>query len=263
MTNRLGTKRTFAAGLALAAVLLAGCAGQAPRLAQGERGSVFATAPRMTAFGFNDYPPMAAAADFAPWSALSAHSAADQTALDACLADAGSCASAGLVRYRRMMELAAGLPPRDQLNLVHHYFNTVEWTTDTRDTWSTLYHTALTKMGDCEDVVIAKYQTLLRLGWPAAGMRMLIGWDGEERDWHALLAVRLNGETLILDSIKGLQSPSRFTHMRLVYSISDQGVWDHAPDFVPVGKDHDRRTAPERAARIAASKQHSNEGVLK
>jgi predicted transglutaminase-like cysteine proteinase len=169
----------------------------------------------------------------------------------------------GLARYRRMMELAADLMPREQLNLVQHYFNAVEWTTDARDTWSTLYHTAFTRMGDCEDIALAKYQALRRLGWAPESLRVLIGWDGEEKDWHALLAVSLNGEVVILDSVKGLQSPAMLRSVRLVYSISDQGIWDHAPDFVPVGRDTDRRMASERAARIAASESPSDKGVIK
>jgi predicted transglutaminase-like cysteine proteinase len=248
------------------AALLAGCASNSvsmgPRLAQGERGSVHLTSPRLASFTFAGEP-LASATDFGPWAALSAHTASDEAALEACIADKDQCASVDLVRFRRMMELAAGLDLRGQLNLVQHYFNAVEWTADARDTWSTLFHTAVTKMGDCEDIALAKYQALRRLGWRAEDLRVLIGWDGEERDWHALLAARLDGEVLILDSINGLQSPALLNKVRLVYSISDQGVWDHAPDFVPVGRDVDRRMASERAARIAATERQSDEGVLK
>jgi predicted transglutaminase-like cysteine proteinase len=266
MTDRPGTKpraRWARLGLAcLAAAALAGCAGAAPRLARGELGSVYQTAPRLASFRF-DGAPLAPADAFGPWAALTAQSGPDARSLEACLADKAVCATPDLVRFRRMMELAAGLAPREQLSLVHHYFNQIEWTNDTRDTWSTLYHTAFSRMGDCEDIAIAKYQALRRLGWRAEDLRVLVGWDGEENDWHALLAVRLDGDTLVLDSVKGLQSPALLSSVRLVYSISEHGVWDHAPDFVPVGREAERRLASERAARLAATERRTNQGVLR
>jgi predicted transglutaminase-like cysteine proteinase len=266
MTKRPETKSTSLicrAALALvAAWVLAGCADTGPRLAKGERGSVMTTAPRLASFSFDGLP-LSAATDFAPWAELAAQNEPDQTSLDACIADKNVCATVDLVRFRRMLELAQSLTPREQLGLVHHYFNTVEWTNDTRDTWSTLYHTAFTKTGDCEDIALAKYQTLRRLGWPVDHLRVLIGWDGAEKDWHALLAVRVGTDVLILDSVKGIQSAALFGGVRLVYSISDQGVWDHAPDFVPVGKFAGTRTVPERAARFAATERQNNKGALR
>ena len=60
-----------------------------------------------------------------------------------------------------------------------------------------------------------------------------MGWDNEQSDWHALLAVRLDGATYMLDTIQGLQRPQAFGFMRMVYSISEAGIWDHAPDYSP------------------------------
>jgi len=269
MTDRLETNvqmlprlLTAAFLLMLAPLILTGCAGAAPRLAQGENGSVLQTAPRLSQFQF-DNQPFTAAVDFAPWSALAAQSVPDQTALEACIADKAACATPNLVRFRRMMELAQGLEKREQLSLVHHYFNSITWTNDARDTWSTLYHTALNGSGDCEDIALAKYQTLRRLGWSADQMRVLIGWDGEENDWHAWLAVTEGEDVLVLDSIEGLQRPSAYRHARVVYSISDQGVWDHAPDYVPATTLDDRRMASERAARHAAIERQQHKGVLR
>jgi predicted transglutaminase-like cysteine proteinase len=271
MTHRLETIRpetkslSVFCRLSLACVAvwaLSGCADASPRLAKGENGSVTATAPRLTKLKFDEQP-IAEATDFAPWAALASQTEQDSRSLDACIANKDACESAGLVRFRRMLELAQGLAPREQLNLVHHYFNTVEWAHDARDTWSTLYHTAYAKTGDCEDIAIAKYQTLRRLGWSPDSLRMVIGWDSDERDWHALLAVRVDGGVLMLDSVKGLQSPSLLRNVRLVYSISEQGVWDHAPDFVPVGKNAESRMASERAARIAATEGPHHKGVYR
>jgi predicted transglutaminase-like cysteine proteinase len=260
MTHRPETKtrsqfRAFAVGLVV--VALSGCATE-PRSGGVDSTNVHSNAPKLAAFSFQGEP-IAEASDFGPWAALSAQSESDQALLQTCLTDKSTCASADLVRFRKMIELARSLPAREQLNLVHHYFNTIEWTTDRRDVWSSVYHTALTKRGDCEDIALAKYQTLRLLGWSTQDLRMVVGWDGEEKDWHALLAVRLNDDVLILDSIKGLQSPALLGGVRLVYSISESGVWDHAPQFVPRGLGG-QRMASQRAARLAAIEQPPTQG---
>ncbi|MBL8630843.1 MAG: transglutaminase-like cysteine peptidase [Rhodospirillaceae bacterium] len=257
--------------LTVVSVALGACTGggAAPRLAKGENGSVLQTAPRLSQFHFTpDF--IADARDFPPWSALAAQTTPDDGPLEACLSNKEKCESPNLVRFRKMMEIAATLPKPEQLNLVHHYFNTITWTHDARDTWSTLYHTALTGMGDCEDIALAKYQSLRRLGWAAEDLRVLVGWDAQENDWHAWLAVRdpdhasddATESVLVLDSIMGLQRPVAYRHARIVYSISDQGVWDHAPDYVPIVTAEDQRMASERAARHAAN-DRQNKGVVK
>jgi predicted transglutaminase-like cysteine proteinase len=251
----------------LAYGMLAATSAQAgPRLAQGENGSVHRTAPSLAKFEFTPTP-MTRADAFAPWAAFTTQSAADSAALEACIADKATCASPSLLRFRRMLELAAPLSKFEQLNLVQHYFNKVTWTHDARDTWSTLYHTALNSHGDCEDIALAKYQALRRLGWGPEDLRLIVGWDGEEDDWHSWLAVRTEKQIYILDSIEGLKRPSEYRNARAVYSISESGVWDHAPEYVPVTRvarepTDDRHAAWKRAARHAANPQ-TEQGVVK
>src|SRR5262245_47653776 len=104
------------------AAALAGCAATRAAPAPGR------AAPRVAAFRFDDSVPLAPATDFTPWADLLADNTASAAALDACLADKAACANAGLLRYRRLIELARDLPPREQVALVHDYFNTVTWT---------------------------------------------------------------------------------------------------------------------------------------
>jgi predicted transglutaminase-like cysteine proteinase len=91
-----------------------------------------------------------------------------------------------------------------------------------------------TNEGDCKAIALGKYFTLRQLGWPADDLRVVMNWDDQVLDWHAVLAARLDGETYVLDSILGLQRPRNFRSAYMVYSISEAGIWDHAPDFVPV-----------------------------
>jgi len=168
------------------------------------------------------------------WRALAAATAEHETALDACLEDSDACDSRALTRFRRLVEIAAQQDVMTQLAVVHEYFNNTEaalegYDRSGRDVWEPLYITASTLRGDCEDIALAKYFTLRRLGWAAEDLRVLVGWDRDERDWHAMLAVRVDGKVHVLDSILGMRPVDAFVRTRLIYSISELGIWDHAP----------------------------------
>lgn len=215
------------------AVVFTACAS-----APSTRGQVVRSAPSVAEFTFNASPPISAAADYAPWAAVDAANTAEQALLDACLAERDACANGHLLRYRSLLEVAADLPEREQLTLVHEYFNSIDQTLNgaapDSSVWPSLYRIASTHAGDCKAIAFGKYFTLRRLGWPVNDLRVVMEWDDLERDWHALLAARDNGETFMLDSILGLQKPQAFGFGYMVYSISETGVWDHAPGFVPV-----------------------------
>lgn len=194
-------------------------------------------APRVSAFEFDASPPLTRASDFGPWIAVTNDNAVERGVLEACISDSAACANRNLVRYRRLLELAVELPRVDQVRLVQEYFNRVDQILpdpDAPDVWASLYRIATANEGDCKAIALGKYFTLRRLGWQADDLRVVMNWDDRERDWHALLAVRLDNETYVLDSILGLQKPGAFGYGYMVYSISENGVWDHAPDFVPV-----------------------------
>lgn len=185
-------------------------------------------------FTFDSTPPFAASSELSRWRALDAATAAHEAALDACLEDPEACPSRELARFRRLMEIAAQQDGRTQLAVVHEYFNRTAAASEGydrsgRDVWEPLYVTASTFRGDCEDIALAKYFTLRRLGWPVENLRVLVGWDRDERDWHAMLAVRVDGEVQVLDSILGFRPVDAFFRTRLIYSISELGIWDHAP----------------------------------
>lgn len=204
----------------------------------GTRAMVVRSAPSVSEFSFDAGSPFSAAEDYAPWAEVDAANAEELVVLEACLASRDNCATGHLVRYRRLLELAAELPQQDQLALVHEYFNSIDQTDESigydASIWPSLYSIASTHAGDCKSIALGKYFTLRRLGWPVDDLRVVMEWDDSERDWHALLAARNSGNTYVLDSILGLQQPEAFGFGYMVYSISEIGVWDHAPEFVPV-----------------------------
>ena len=219
----------------LATIVLAGLAACAAT--PSNRTLVRGNAPRVSEFRFDQSAPLTAASEFAPWAALTASNEAEHDVLDPCIADRDACATRSLERFSRLLELAADLPPVDQVKLVQEYFNRVDQIMPepgAPDRWASLYHVAATNEGDCKAIALGKYFTLRRLGFSPDDLRVVMNWDDRERDWHALLAVRLDGDTYILDSILGLQPPRAYSDAFMVYSISEDGVWDHAPDFVPI-----------------------------
>ena len=218
----------------VAAVILAGLAACAST--PSTRALVVRAAPTVSEFRFDDTPALYDARDFGPWAAMSANNAAEAAALERCIADRDACDGGHLLRYRRLLELAAELPREEQLELVQEYFNAIDQKLQRAgaDDWASLYRVAATNEGDCKAIALAKYFTLRRLGFEAEDLRLVMEWDDREDDWHALLAVRGAEGTYMLDSILGLQEPRSFPFAYMVYSISENGIWDHAPDFVPV-----------------------------
>jgi len=215
------------------AVLVAGLAACAST--PGERAQVVSSAPRVSEFRFDTTPPLSPAAAFAPWAEVTASNTLEAPALESCLLDREQCENGQLLRYRRLLEVAANLPQRDQLKLVQEYFNSIDQQLQPQgqDDWASLYRVASTSEGDCKAIALGKYFTLRRLGWQPDNLRVVMNWDDQVHDWHAVLATRLDGETFVLDSMLGLQRPKDFRYAYMVYSISEAGIWDHAPDFVP------------------------------
>jgi predicted transglutaminase-like cysteine proteinase len=214
---------------ALVLATLAACAAQ-----PSTRALVVRAAPRVSDFTFDAGTPLTAAEAFSPWLTLTATNNAESLALDACIADRDVCETGNLIRYRRLLELAVDLEASEQLDLVQAYFNSVEQILPDGSDWASLYHVTKTHEADCKGIALSKYFTLRRLGWAPQNLRVVMNWDDRERDWHAVLAVRSDNQTYILDSILGLQEPKSYSYGYMVYSISEQGFWDHAPDFVPV-----------------------------
>ena len=81
--------------------------------------------------------------------------------------------------------------------------------------------------GDCEDYALAKLAVLRALGWPEENLRLLLVQDmargGME---HALLSVRLNGISYLLDSqTQGLLLAEQQRRYLPRYGMNAAGFW--------------------------------------
>jgi predicted transglutaminase-like cysteine proteinase len=137
-------------------------------------------------------------------------------------------------RYAAFVESNRTLDRAAQLKNINRFLNASPYITDpvnwgVSDYWAALRE-FMKKDGDCEDYAIAKYMTLKTLGWSVADMRVVVVQDENLNVPHAVLAVKLDGATWILDNQNQEMLPDMaIVHYRPFYSLNDQGFWIHAP----------------------------------
>ena len=68
------------------------------------------------------------------------------------------------------------------------------------DRWSAPFETLQSRHGDCEDYAIVKYVALLEAGLPRADVKMVILRNLFPYEDHAAVAVRVDGQWIILDN---------------------------------------------------------------
>jgi len=86
------------------------------------------------------------------------------------------------------------------------------------------------KSGQCQDYAIVKFMALRAAGVPNELMRLVVVRDLAQAVDHAVLAVYVEGEALVLDNQTDAILPaSRIGHYRPYYSINEAGWWRHAP----------------------------------
>ena len=125
-----------------------------------------------------------------------------------------------------------GRPKREQVEAVNDYLNRQRYFTDPRnygvnDYWATPYE-FLVRDGDCEDYAIAKFISLRALGFDNSELRLVVVNDLNLKLAHAILAVYIDGEALILDNqVRQVVKSSAIRHYKPVYSINEAFWWLH------------------------------------
>lgn len=134
-----------------------------------------------------------------------------------------------------VQELQAA-PAEQRAREVNRFFNQrVRWREDAQvwgqaDYWATPLQMFEKGAGDCEDLAIAKYFTLLALGLPPASLRLVYvraQWQGRAMA-HMVLAWTPEGQTqpLILDNLDPLVRPgSERPDLQPIFSFNAEGLW--------------------------------------
>lgn len=172
-------------------------------------------------------------------------------AFQACAADAGACSTAVLQRWRTIVVAARELPQVQRAKAVNQYFNTWPYKTDTevwgvREYWATPKE-FISRSGDCEDYSIAKYYALRHVGYDVDQVRIVALRDTIRGYGHAVLAVYVDGDILILDNLSQfVASHRRYKHYQPQVSMNEVARWAHVGGFAP-------DTAPADDAGLSAN----------
>lgn len=120
----------------------------------------------------------------------------------------------------------------NQLKLVQQFVNTQPYTPDTAlwgnaDYWGSVSE-FLAKGGDCEDFALTKYRALIDAGYPASELRLALVEESFTGEQHAVLVANYNGRRLVLDNRRDdIEDHDLVSNYRPLYSMNSQGLWRH------------------------------------
>ena len=142
--------------------------------------------------------------------------------------------SPGAGPWAPLLESARAMSPMGRLEAVNAWVNRrIVWTSDeanfgARDYWGTAQESLTRGRGDCKDYAIAKMELLRALGVPADDLYFVVVKDLVRREDHALLAVRLDGRFLILDSgVDAVMDSGEVRDYRPILTYSAGHTWIH------------------------------------
>ena len=165
------------------------------------------------------------------WTRVMTTAETQTEAFYACDASTAACSSAAL-SWQKIIRQCLGLPAMEQVKAVNSYFNRWPYRLDidvygVSDYWATPGE-FLKLSGDCEDFSITKYYALRKLGFAIDDMRIVLLKDNIRNISHAILAVRLDGESYVLDNVSDLVlSHLKYEHYVPQYSVNELYRWAH------------------------------------
>jgi len=134
--------------------------------------------------------------------------------------------------WQELIQQLTHSTPRQQAVAVNQFFNQWPYRQDNdiwqrNDYWETPLE-FLRQSGDCEDYAICKYFALRYLGFTSEQLRIVILRDTIRSITHAVLAVYLNNDILILDNLSSpVFSHQRYQHYVPQYSVNEFHRWMH------------------------------------
>lgn len=132
--------------------------------------------------------------------------------------------------WKSFLATLRGQGRREQIEAVNHYMNKIAYIADKQnygvdDYWATIEE-FMTRGGDCEDYALAKYRSLMQLGFSANELRLVILYDQDKRINHAVLAVMLDGKWKILDNqVQNVRDDDEISNYKPIYAISQNSWW--------------------------------------
>jgi predicted transglutaminase-like cysteine proteinase len=156
----------------------------------------------------------------------------ERLVLRICEENFASCQSQAALQFLAIVDSARGLEGRARLGEINRAINLkIRPMSDqalygAEDVWSPPLATLAKGAGDCEDYAIAKFVALQEAGVSADDLRIVILRDDVREEDHAVVAARLDGNWLILDSRHFVMSEDQQVqdYYRPVFVIDHDGV---------------------------------------
>jgi predicted transglutaminase-like cysteine proteinase len=144
-----------------------------------------------------------------------------------------SPAMARLVAWQGLMQTLQGLPELEQLQQVNRFFNQLQFVDDIeqwgqQDYWATPVEFLTSNGGDCEDYVIAKYVTLVKLGVAKDKLRLTYVKTIQLKQAHMVLSYLTASDAvpLVLDNLTStVTAATERSDLYPIYSFNESGMW--------------------------------------
>ncbi len=156
----------------------------------------------------------------------------DRKGFARCASDISKCDTPERKEWSRLISSATGMDKRDQLETVNRFFNRYPYRKDPKTYGVPEYWASpdefLKRSGDCEDFAIVKFFALRQLGFSDNDLRIVVVYDWLRRIPHAVLAVHIDGDILILDNTRDyIVSHRQYRYYEPRVSMNESGNWVH------------------------------------
>lgn len=164
------------------------------------------------------------------WDHVVERSRAEERLYASCRENSGECPKPELARWQRFLREISELPLYQQIEQLNGYVNKTPYQADSvtfgvSDYWA-LPSEFFGNAGDCEDYAIAKYLSLRQLGFPISSLKMIVLQDTRRNIAHAVLAVKFDDTTLVLDNVSDrLATPAELPHYAPYYAVNEKQQW--------------------------------------
>ncbi len=172
------------------------------------------------------------------WEQVLRRIAGERAVYERCARGEASCPDPLVEEWQRLLASLRGQPRARQLEAVNRFANRNRYIVDpanygVKDYWASPLE-FLDRSGDCEDYAIFKYVSLRALGVPDEEMRIVVLRDTARGIDHAVLAVHLGEEIVLLDNVTDAIRPDEAVpQYRPYYSVNATTRWVHVPSAAP------------------------------
>ncbi len=136
-----------------------------------------------------------------------------------------------VVAWQEFLDSIRDKSKDEQIAAVNDYVNALPYITDmdnygVEDHWATVEDFLEHNGGDCEDYALAKYFSLIELGFTPDQMRLVILYDADKNADHAVLAMTHNDKIEILDNqYSSVRDAQTISNYKPIYAISQEQWW--------------------------------------